>query len=255
MNQNTRPLPYHFISQDKPLDVVLVGAGGNGSEFFSGLMRLHQGMIALGGVGLSVTVFDDDTVSPSNIVRQRFWPQEVSLNKADALVHRTNMLMGTTWNSVPRRFEPSRDRSGSLLVTAVDNVATRQAVALTECLGNPLWLDMGCEGARGQVVLGKHTHSSLNDEFPNVTAHFPSLMSQKDDNKPSCSAEESLQRQDLMINASVAGAAINLLWRSFRSGCIPYNGVMLDLEASHVQAIPFLPEVRDGDRHSKDEII
>jgi len=242
VNHATRPLPLQFMGQRRPIEVVLVGAGGNGSEFFDGLMRLHQGLIALGGIGIHVTVYDDDVVSPSNIVRQRFWPHEISMNKADALVQRTNMLMGTVWNSIPRRFDPANDRAGSLLVTAVDNVATRQAVALSEAIGNPLWLDMGCDRAQGQVVMGQHSDTQLTDSYPNVVGHFPDLMEQKDDNRPSCSAAESIRRQDLMINHSVAGAATNLLWQSFRSGQVPYNGVMIDLTTGHTQAIPFMPE-------------
>ncbi len=241
MNHPSRPLPYHFTCQDRPLEVVLVGAGGNGSEFFDGLMRLHQGLVALGGIGLNVTVYDDDEVSPSNIVRQRFWPHEVGQNKADALVQRTNMLMGTTWRSVPRRFDPAKDRTGSLLVTAVDNVATRQAVARQEAIGNPLWLDMGCDRTQGQVILGAHRETRLTDDLPNVVAHFPDLLEAEDDDRPSCSAAESIRRQDLMINSAVAGAAINLLWQSFRTAQIPFNGVMIDLASGHTQAVPFMP--------------
>ena len=234
------------MSQDQPLRVVLVGAGGNGSEFFDGLMRLHQGLIALGAVGLDVTVYDDDSVDSPNIVRQRFWPHEISMNKADALVQRTNMLMGTAWRSVPRRFDPARDDTGSLLVTAVDNVATRQAIAQQEAIGNPMWIDLGCDRQQGQVILGAHRDSRLTDDLPNVVAHFPDLLEQKDDNRPSCSAAESIRRQDLMINSAVAGAAINLLWQSFRTAQIPFNGVMVDLASGHTQAVPFMPLPEDN---------
>lgn len=74
MSNPTRPLPDLFLRQDRPLTVTLVGCGGNGSEFLDGLIKIHQGLIALGAVGLDVTAFDDDVVSSSNIVRQRFWP-------------------------------------------------------------------------------------------------------------------------------------------------------------------------------------
>jgi len=240
MDFPSRPLPLHFMAQNRPLDVVLIGAGGNGSELYDGLMRLHQGLIALGAVGLHVTVYDDRTVSPSNIVRQRYWPHEIGLLKADALVQRTNMLMGTAWTSVPRRFDPARDRSGSLLITAVDNVATRQAIAQAEAIGNPLWLDTGCDQKQGQVVLGAQRDAQLTDDLPNVVAHFPDVMEREDDDRPSCSAAESIRRQDLMINSAVAGAAINLLWQAFRTAQIPFNGVMIDLATGHTQAIPFM---------------
>jgi hypothetical protein len=62
-----------------------------------------------------------------------------------------------------------------------------------------------------------------------------------DDNRPSCSAADSIRRQDLLVNQTVAGSAINLLWQAFRTGKIGYNGVIIDLETSHMQAMPFMP--------------
>ena len=241
MQHLARALPLHFLDQERPLDVVLVGAGGNGSAAFDNFIMLHQGLIALGGEGLHVTVYDDDEVSPSNIVRQRYWPHEVGMSKADALVSRTNMLLGTAWRSVPVRFDPLQHRPGSLLVTAVDNLATRQAIARAEAIGNPLWLDMGCSGSKGQVVLGRHKDCLPSDLLPNVVALFPDLMTRVDDNRPSCSAADSIRRQDLLVNQTVAGSAINLLWQAFRTGKIGYNGVIIDLETSHMQAMPFMP--------------
>ena len=238
---NVRPLP-QALSAGSPIEITLIGAGGNGSEFFDGLLRLHFGLLALGGAGLDVVVFDDDTVSESNTVRQRFWPHEVGLNKADALVHRANLTMGTAWRSVARRFTVADLRAG-LTVTAVDTFAIRQQLA---CLSRWdaarfWWLDMGCAGDQGQVVLGRMSDKRLNDKYPNVTAHFPDLLEGTDDNNtPSCSAAESLAQQDLMINQAVACAAINLLWKAIRTGEMAHNGVMIDLAHASSQSIPFV---------------
>lgn len=86
MTPATRALPRHLMGTDRMLNVVLVGAEGKGSEFFGGVIHLHQGFIALGAPGINVMVYDDDTVSESNIVRQQFWPHEIGLPTADALV-------------------------------------------------------------------------------------------------------------------------------------------------------------------------
>jgi len=213
-------------------------------------MRLHQAIIALGGAGLHVVVVDDSDVSDSNIVRQRFWPHEIGENKAVALVNRTNLIMGTSWNAHPVRF--TKDFLGSagnadLVVTAVDNRKTRHLLATAHeqyALGHrTLWLDMGCDRDKGQVVLGKLSHNELGDEWPNAAAHFPDLMHDDDPgaDRPSCSAADSLSRQDLMINQTVAGAATNLLWKALRTGEVAYNGVMIDLAEGSQQAIPFFP--------------
>lgn len=125
-------------------------------------------------------------------------------------------------------------------MTAVDNVAIQQAIANAPLRDNPLWLDMGCDRKQGQCVLGAHRDKVLTDELPNVVAHYPDMMSQLDDNRPSCSAAESIQRQDLMINSVVAASAFNLLWQSLRTGTIPFNGTVIDMAEGRTQAIPFL---------------
>jgi PRTRC genetic system ThiF family protein len=241
----TRPLhslPEHLQQNSTPLSVLLIGAGGNGSELYDGLVRLHQAMIALGGTGLAVTVIDDDEVSPSNIVRQRFWPHEIGTNKAVALVQRTNCMIGTNWSALPIRYTGQNLGSVDLVITAVDNREVRkQVVATASTHSRTLWLDLGCEGDCGQVVLGRLADRQLDDPWPNAVAHFPDLMSGQDNNRPSCSAADSLSRQDLMINATVAGAAVNLLWKTLRTGTAPYNGVMIDLSEGRQQAIPFMP--------------
>jgi len=234
----TRALP---DNSHRPLSVLLIGCGGNGSECLDGLVRLHGAMVALGGMGLDVTALDDDVVEPSNTVRQRFWPHEVGCNKSVALVNRTNMLLGTAWDAKPIRYTGQNITGIDLIITAVDNREARKHVANINALSQTLWLDMGCEGSQGQVVLGNLNHSEPGCDWPNVVAHFPDLLTGKDNNRPSCSAADSLARQDLMINSTVAGAAINLLWKCIRTGEAPYNGVMIDLSEGRQQAIPFMP--------------
>lgn len=230
-----------FAAATSPMRIALIGAGGNGSECFDGLTRLHEALLALGAPGLDICVFDPDEVSASNIVRQRFWPHEIGLNKAIALVHRTNLLLGTDWQAIPECFA-SKPGSFDLIISAVDNVRTRQKIARSYRTAAVLWLDMGCDRAQGQVVLGLAGHTRIDDPLPCVVAHYPQLMEAVDDNRPSCSTAESLSRQDLMVNSAVAGAAVNLLWKCFRTGRIPYNGVVIDLDSGFSQAMPFIDQ-------------
>ena len=255
-----RTTPACFMNADRPLKVLMIGAGGNGSELFDGLVRLHSALTTLGGKGLQVTVMDDDEVSPSNIVRQRFWPHEVGVNKAIALVQRANLMMGTCWEGVPIRFN-ERTESGrpDLVITAVDNLEARRQVVshfspkprverdpFGYIIGHSTphetyWLDLGCDKDKGQVIFGRFGDNSVADEWPTALAHFPEMAERADDNKPSCSASESLARQDLMINQAVSGAATNMLWKLMREGKLGFNGVMVDLSTGYSQGIPFHP--------------
>ena len=240
-----RTRPTVFENHDYPLRVLLVGAGGNGSECFDGLLRLHTALLALGGKGLSVTVMDDDEVSPSNIVRQRFWPHEIGTNKAIALTHRANLMLGTNWVGLPYRLTDKQQftRSPNLVITAVDNLESRRMVnRMFSRKLNVFWLDMGCDKDKAQVVFGRFGDNKLTDEWPSVMAHYPDLATREDaENNPSCSAAESLARQDLMINGAVANAAINMLWKVMREGQISFNGVVIDLSSGHSQGMSFLP--------------
>jgi len=257
-----RTAPPVFMNAERPLEILMIGAGGNGSELFDGLVRLHSALTTLGGKGLNVTVMDDDEVSPSNIVRQRFWPHEVGVNKAIALVQRSNLMMGTNWRGLPMRFKGDEIKShADLVITAVDNLEARRD-AVNRFSPTPrntdsnmghyvhpsmsrrnetFWLDLGVDKDQGQVVFGRFGDNCVSDEWPCALAHFPEMADREDDNKPSCSAAESLARQDLMINHAVSGHAINILWKLMRESKLAFNGVMIDLSSGYSQGIPFLP--------------
>src|SRR5271157_1307595 len=52
---------------ERPIRILVVGCGGNGSAIVSGLPYLHQAMLAFGHPGgLQVTLIDPDTVSETN---------------------------------------------------------------------------------------------------------------------------------------------------------------------------------------------
>ena len=52
---------------ERPIRILVVGCGGNGSSIVSGLPYLHQALLAFGHPGgLAVTLIDPDTVSETN---------------------------------------------------------------------------------------------------------------------------------------------------------------------------------------------
>ena len=256
LEKAVRTAPSVFMNAERPLNILMIGAGGNGSELFDGLVKLHSALTTLGGKGLSVTVMDDDFVSPSNLVRQRFWPHEVGCNKAIALVQRSNLMMGTNWTALPFRFTSDTEVRADLVITAVDNLeARRNAIsrfspkptirgnyaAQFQSVGDTFWLDLGVNKDQGQVVFGRFGDNSIAAEWPCALAHFPEMADREDDDKPSCSAAESLARQDLMVNQMVSVQAINMLWKLMRENKLAFNGVVVDLSCGFTQGISFLP--------------
>lgn len=236
----------------EPIRVALVGCGGTGSELLDGLARLHFALLGTGHpCGLQVSVYDPDTVSPANIGRQRFGPSDVGQYKAIILVHRFNMFYGLDWQAYPEAFAPKRLESNriDLLVSCVDTATARVAIGKAGrrnvCDLDVLWLDCGNDAHTGQIVLG-HLCKDIADEaalrLPNVYDLYPELDSARDDNAPSCSLREALARQDLLINRTVADAALSILWKLLREGRLTHHGAFVDVKRQTMQPLPVDPQ-------------
>ncbi len=113
---------------ERPINILVVGCGGNGSAIAAGLPYLHQVLLAFGDPGgLNVTLVDPDTVSETNCIRQPFCRTEIGLSKAVVLAHRTNMFWGLNWQGVQARIEQLKNSNQvDILIGCVD---TRKADA------------------------------------------------------------------------------------------------------------------------------
>ena len=81
---------------ERPIRILVVGCGGNGSAIAAGLPYLHQALLAFGHPGgLTVTLIDPDTVSETNCVRQPFCRTEIGLSKADCPGASDEHVLGT----------------------------------------------------------------------------------------------------------------------------------------------------------------
>lgn len=266
------PYPHTLASSllTRKVNVLLVGAGGTGSRMLEKLANLHRALLAKGHpAGLAVTVVDPDTVSPSNIGRQAFYPGDVGSYKSDVLVNRINMSLQTTaWVSEPSRLDTRSDLTPyDLVIGAVDNRAARlgilRALENSESGRRRYWLDTGNKSDTGQVVLGevitrKRKTDDL-DRLPHIAEFFPEIIdpaAEEEDDTPSCSLAEALDKQSLYINSVVSDFAANLLWMLFTQGGLDTHGAFINLKRCMVTPLRIDPEVwkrfdivRDGKRH------
>lgn len=228
------------------LNIHLVGAGGNGSLMAGGLARLSLALAALGKPGLHVTVFDPDTITEANIGRQAFTPADVGQNKAITLVHRLNCFYNLGWEASPNLYSPGdklRISAPDMIIGCVDTKKARREIG--KALGksyNCYWLDLGNDADQGQVVLGQNSRGlgSRNAyRLPTVLELFPEMAktNAKEDNAPSCSLAEALEKQDLFINQAVATFALNLLWHLLRHGWINYHGGFINCKTGRTAPI------------------
>jgi len=251
----------HSLSPEllrRPVRVLVVGCGGNGSAITAGLPYLHQAMLVHGHRGgLEVTLMDGDLVSPTNCVRQPFSHAEIGHSKAVILVSRVNLFWGLNWHAVPEHFctGTNVDRV-DILIGCVDSRGARRTIAekLTGRRSSvSYWLDLGNHSTGGQFVLGqawnwqnKRSATRLRtvaELFPELTE--PSL---DNDGQPSCSAMEALERQEPFVNPTLANHALALLARLFRNGSITYHGAFVNVAGGRVQPLAVNPTLWRGMR-------
>ncbi len=265
---NTDKIKVHFTDSDlinatNPVTINLVGAGGTGSKVLTALLEMNHSLTSLGHSGLHVRLWDDDIVTDANLGRQRFAACETGLYKSVTLINRANRCEGTNWKAENRKFE--RDNLGrmpehagaSIFITCVDSVKTRFEIAdILKRLNSgryytnrpSYWLDFGNSQYTGQVILStigniRQPNSQKYEtvaNLPFVTEEFGDLLkrAEQQDDTPSCSLAEALEKQDLYINGSLAQMGCSLLWNLFRKGLIQYRGFFHNIGEFRTQPIP-----------------
>jgi PRTRC genetic system ThiF family protein len=231
--------------------VLVVGCGGNGSAFVSGLPHLHQAMLVWGHPGgLDVTLMDGDTVSSTNCVRQPFCQADIGHPKAVVQISRLNLFWGLNWQAAPQHFSEhtSIDRV-DIAIGCVDTRAARRTIhngvtgsGSSVCY----WLDLGNHSSGGQIVLGQpwNWRNRRSAERLRTAAElFPELIDARvdDDGLPSCSALEALERQEPFVNSTPANHSLALLARLFRYGVVQEHGAFLNVAGQRVQPLPVDP--------------
>ena len=236
-----------------PLHVLVAGAGGNGSKVAIGLRHLSAALEALNGPnhGLHVTIADGDIIEHHNLARQAFYASDLGQNKATVLANRINLSNGTTWRAYPKHLtsESVANLRPDIVIACVDNRVARRAIheGAEKSTSVKYTLDLGNTSTSGQVILGvpKRAHDRrTGPRLPTAPELHPELVdtSLPEDDTPSCSTLESLDKQDLFVNDTLANHALNLLWQLFRYGEIGHHGVYVDTRSSLSTPLPVDPK-------------
>ncbi|WP_346319431.1 PRTRC system ThiF family protein [Chitinophaga sp. YIM B06452] len=254
--------PAGLLQPTNPVRVNLIGCGGTGSRVLDELARIHYALLSFGHPGMSVYVFDEDTVSAANVGRG-FLKGEIGLNKAGLLVNNINRSMGTDWKAFDFSFGyDTLSRIGyralaSVTITCVDKVRPRLEIIdiLKDIRGKaghhahqPLYhLDFGNSQYTGQVILSTvgEIEQPASKKYrpvatlPLLTDEYRELLAQstQEDDSPSCSLPVALTKQDLFINPSLATLGTSLLWKLFRQGMSDVRGFFLNLATYRLQPL------------------
>lgn len=225
--------------------MLVVGCGGTGTAFASGLPFLHQAAKISRRAGFEVMIADPDRISSTNCVRQAFSESEIGLHKATVVVNRLNLFWGLDWHACPEALSNKTKGVFDILVTCVDTRAARFAITRSPLFQNvAYWLDIGNNADNGQFVLGQPRNSRnrcTKHRMPTVAELYPEILDFKLDGKdglPSCSAAEALEKQEPFVNQVLANHALALLARLFRHGEISYQGGFVNLATGRMASIP-----------------
>jgi PRTRC genetic system ThiF family protein len=236
---------------DRVVNVMLVGCGGNGAQMLMGLASLDSALRAISSRSLHVTVVDDDIVSEANLGRQPFYRCDVGNSKARTLTERINIAHGLNWRAVHGRAPTAIGLENiDIVISCVDTASARRALGAEMNSRGALpiyWVDLGNRATDGQYLIGESKRlGSKNGRLPTVLEMFPELADEStpDDDAPSCSVAEALDRQSLFINRVVASHALALLFELLGRGSIGHAGAFINLATG--QAVP-IPLPRKGD--------
>jgi PRTRC genetic system ThiF family protein len=236
---------------ERPIRILVVGCGGNGSAIVSGLPYLHQALLAFGHPGgLAVTLIDPDVVSETNCVRQPFCRTEIGFPKAIVLVHRLNMFWGLNWQGMHSTIQQFKKGSEvDFVIGCVDTRKARRAIHKWVLKSRVLyWLDLGNNAATGQFVIGQPDNSAnrkRKHRLATVAELYPEILrvDNREDDQPSCSAAEALTRQEPFINQNLAYQALGMLTQLLRYSSLSYQGGFCNLATGHLVPIPITPAV------------
>ena len=252
-----------LINPTNPVTVNLIGAGGTGSQVLTALARMNHALSELNHASLSVRLWDDDVITEANLGRQLFAESELGLHKSVALINRINRFFGTNWKAETQKFvkddlgKLQSNMKSEIYISCVDSVKSRFDIA--EILNElkidksyyrnqcKYWIDFGNSQFTGQVLLStigniKQPNSEKYEtveNLPFITEEFGEILkvSESEDDTPSCSLAEALEKQDLFINSTLAQMGSSLLWSLFRNGLTENRGFFLNLKNFQSQPI------------------
>src|SRR5713226_5790690 len=240
----------HPTLLQRQVRVVVVGCGGAGSALASGLPYLHQALIVHGHPGgLHVTVWDGEKISATNCVRQPFSKSEIGLYKSVVLVNRLNIFWELDWEAVPEHLTENQPLTRvDIVIGCVDTRAARSMIRSCTTGSSTVgyWLDIGNNADSGQFVLGEplnFENRRTRNRLRTVADLYPEVVNTEleEDSLPSCSAAEALERQEPIVNTTLANHSLSLLAHLFRYGMIEHHRAFVKYATGHTTPLMIDP--------------
>lgn len=223
------------FSKERPVKIVMLGAGGTGGHIAPHLYRLLYALDR----PVRFIICDGDIVEQKNLVRQNFIPADLGENKAKVLAERYATVFGMETEYVPAFIEseeklrelltPRQWRKGYygdivtteqvILIGAVDNNKSRQLChRLFYEMKELIYIDSGNGEHTGQVVCG--IRSGGRTFYRPIGAAYPDVLKETDKfpTELSCAEASVSAPQSIAANITAATAVVDMIYNILTQG-------------------------------------
>ena len=233
----------YLINPKHNITCSIIGAGGTGSFSSFAVAEISYVLQQMNRFGIDCVIYDKDQVMSHNCGRSRFSTSQIGLNKAVALATSINRYYGFDYTAVPDWFNKEAKPS-NIYIICVDSAKERKKIYkiirdinCNDEAYKPLYIiDAGNGKDFAQVILSTVDNIKQPSSKYDTTEVLKSPLAlfkdeMVDDNEePSCSTYQALQKQDLLINKFTAMMIEKMLWSMFRDICLDYQGIFFNLE-------------------------
>ena len=239
---------------NKPVKIIMLGAGGTGGHVAPNLYRLLHSLERY----TKVIVCDGDIVEPKNLVRQNFISADLGRNKAQVLAERYALAFGLEVSYIPEFIEdedvlvelvkPDTYQAGpysykkeeglSILIGCVDNNQSRKLChQVFKAADNLIYIDSGNGEYSGQVVCGirrsgRTYYKPMGDVYPDVlleTDKFPTQLS--------CAEAAISAPQSIVANIMAGTAIVSYLYNILVLGSIKTRYVTFSTKTVNLKPV------------------
>ena len=162
------------------------------------------------------------------------------------LISRINRSYGFDWVAVNDRYVSNKGyATANIFISCVDSVKSRMEINdaiksnsrkySNDDTNKFYWIDCGNSAKSGQIYIGTtgNIKQPKSNEFETVadlgTAIYNFFGLTDDPEEPTCSVAESLGKQDLCINKTIAVYCGHILWTMLREFRITHKGMYINL--------------------------
>ena len=214
------------LAKYRPVNIVIIGAGGTGGYVIPHLYRIAQAS----GRKCRVVICDGDIVEEKNLVRQNFAECDIGENKAAVMAERYSDVFGIETEYVSEYIENEEQlaellevkydywspKPASILIGAVDNNRSRiMCHNVFNKMKDLIYIDSGNGEFTGQVVCGVKANGRVISKpvgrvYPDILQDEEKFPSELSCAERSVSAPQSIAA-NIFASTAVASMLYNLL--------------------------------------------